>query len=109
MPFPTLLRFDRWPRARSAHRAEIRRQPCSRWIARSVHSEKVGGLRSCGFLESEQPVTVMLVLLTTRLDLGGQAERNIAYQRVKFIEDSNDALLFFERRNGNTNLGKAVD
>lgn len=48
----------------------------------------------------------MPVLLAAGLDLGRQAEGNVVHQRIEAIEYGDDAVLFLERRNRNSQLGK---
>ena len=57
----------------------------------------------CIFGEAQQPVAVVLVLLAACLDFGGQSRGEVVHQCVEFVEDGDDAFLFFERRNGNWN------
>ena len=60
----------------------------------------------CGlaFWKGEQLVAIVCVLLPAGGDLGGESLREVVTERVEAIEDGDDFLLNFKRRDRNIQL-----
>lgn len=54
-------------------------------------------------LEGQQAVSVIFILLAASGDLRRQAAGKVVDQRIELVEDSDDASLLFEGRNGDDN------